>query len=611
MPTFKELGLKEEILEAVELLGFTEPTKVQELAIPTILASQRDLIALAQTGTGKTGAFGLPSLNQVDASSSAVQVLVLSPTRELAIQIAKDLKAFSKKIKGLKTVAVYGGANISTQIRALENGCQVVIGTPGRMLDLIKRRKLNVSNVRTLVLDEADEMLNMGFQDDLDAILADTPKEKQTLLFSATMPKGIATIAKKYMNNPEEIAVGDRNAGAKNVEHHYYMVHARDRFEALKRVTDMNPDVYGIVFCRTRIETAEIASKLNKDGYDVDLLNGDLSQAQRDDVMNRFRKKELQLLVATDVAARGLDVNDLTHVINYNLPDDLEVYIHRSGRTGRAGKSGISISIIHTRETRRIRDLERMSGKEFIKKEVPSGEEICGIRMLNLIDTVKETEIDEENIQKFLPQALEKLADFDRETLIKHFLSAEFNQFLEYYKDSNDLNASGGRGDRGSRNDRGGARGGREDRGGRRGGREENDSNFERYFINIGRRDGLNPVRLMGLVNENMNGSKPDFGKIDVQNNFTFFDVEKGFENDLVSGMKGTQFEGRDVAVEASKQDAKNVGSGGRNGGGGRRSSGGGGRSYGGGSRSGGSGGGFPKGRREKRERKGGSGRRD
>ena len=603
MPTFKELGLKEEILEAVELLGFTEPTKVQELAIPTILASQRDLIALAQTGTGKTGAFGLPSLNQVDATSNAVQVLVLSPTRELAIQIAKDLKAFSKKIKGLKTVAVYGGANISTQIRALENGCQVVIGTPGRMLDLIKRRKLNVTNVRTLVLDEADEMLNMGFQDDLDAILADTPKEKQTLLFSATMPKGIANIARKYMNNPEEIAVGDRNAGAKNVEHHYYMVHARDRFEALKRVTDMNPDVYGIVFCRTRMETAEIASKLNKDGYNVDLLNGDLSQAQRDDVMNRFRKKELQLLVATDVAARGLDVNDLTHVINYNLPDDLEVYIHRSGRTGRAGKSGVSISIIHTRETRRIRDLERMSGKEFIKKEVPSGEEICGIRMLNLIDTVKETEIDEENIQKFLPQAMEKLADFDRETLIKHFLSAEFNQFLEYYKDSNDLNASGSR-DRG-RNDRDrGARGGREDRGGRRGGRDENDSNFERYFINIGRRDGLNPVRLMGLINENMNGSKPDFGKIDVQNNFTFFDVEKGFENDLVSGMKGTQFEGREVAVEASKQDAKNVGSGGRNGGGGRRSSGGGGRSYGGGGSR--SGGGFPKGRREKRERKGG-----
>lgn len=556
MSTFKELGLKDEILEAVEILGFTQPTKVQELAIPTILASERDLVALAQTGTGKTGAFGLPSLHKVDPENPAVQVLVLSPTRELAIQIAKDLKAFSKKIKGLKTVAVYGGSNIMSQIRALENGCQVVIGTPGRMLDLINRKKLKVNNVNTLVLDEADEMLNMGFQEDLDEILSDTPKEKQTLLFSATMPKQIARIAKKYMNDPEEIEVGERNAGAKNVEHHYYMVHAKDRFEALKRVTDMNPGIYGIIFCRTRRETAEIASKLNKDGYDVDLLNGDLSQAQRDDVMGRFRSKELQLLVATDVAARGLDVNDLTHVINFNLPDDLEVYIHRSGRTGRAGKSGVSISIVHTREMRRIRDLERMSGKGFIKKEVPSGEEICGIRMLSLIDKVKETEVNDEQLQKFLPQALEKLADFDREELIKHFLSVEFNQFLDYYSGSNDLNAKGGdRGrnsDRGSRSDRGDRR--REDRGGRRGVTEPG---FERFFINVGRRDGLNPVRLMGLVNEQLNGSKPDFGKIDIQNNFSFFEVEHGYESNLIQGVTGSKFEGRDVAVESAKQDEK------------------------------------------------------
>lgn len=562
MSTFKELGLKEEILEAVEILGFTEPTKVQQLAIPTILASERDLVALAQTGTGKTGAFGLPSLHKVDPSNPSVQVLVLSPTRELAIQIAKDLKAFSKKIKGLKTVAVYGGSNIMTQIRALENGCQVVIGTPGRMLDLINRKKLKVNNVNTLVLDEADEMLNMGFQEDLDEILSDTPKEKQTLLFSATMPKQIARIAKKYMNDPEEIEVGERNAGAKNVEHHYYMVHAKDRFEALKRMTDMNPGIYGIIFCRTRRETAEIASKLNKDGYDVDLLNGDLSQAQRDDVMARFRSKDIQLLVATDVAARGLDVNDLTHVINFNLPDDLEVYIHRSGRTGRAGKSGVSISIVHTREMRRIRDLERMSGKGFIKKEVPTGEEICGIRMLSLIDKVKETEINEEQLQKFLPQALEKLADFEREDLIKHFLSVEFNQFLDYYSHSNDLNAKGGdRGrnsDRRDRNDRGDRRrddrGGREDRGGRRGITE---AGFERFFINVGRRDGLNPVRLMGLINEQLNGSKPDFGKIDIQNNFSFFEVEHGYENNLTQGVTGSKFEGRDVAVESAKQDEK------------------------------------------------------
>lgn len=551
MTNFKELGLGQELLDAIELLGFETPTTIQERAIPAILNSERDLIALAQTGTGKTGAFGIPTIQNVDEDSKDVQVLVLSPTRELAIQIAKDLKAFAKRRKGVKTVAVYGGANISSQIRALDNGCQVVIGTPGRMLDLIKRRKLDVRNVKTLVLDEADEMLNMGFQDELDAILADTPKEKQTLLFSATMPKPIAKMAKKYMNNPDEIEVGERNSGAKNVEHHYYMVHAKDRFQALKRIVDMNPDVYGIIFCRTRRETSEIATKLNKDGYDVDLLNGDLSQAQRDDVMNRFRTKELQLLVATDVAARGLDVDSLTHVINYNLPDDLEVYIHRSGRTGRAGKEGVSISIVHTREGRRIKDLERMSGKNFIKKEVPSGEEICAIRMMDLIDTVKETKVNEEQISKFLPEAMEKLADMEREELIKHFLSVEFNQFLDYYKDANDLNAKSR--DKGRRNDN------------RKGGRNNHsDKNFDRYFINIGRRDKLNPVRLMGLLNEQLNGSKPDFGKIDIQNNFSFFEVEQGFGQSLINDVSGASFEGRTVSVEAAQGSSK-----GRSGGGG------------------------------------------
>ncbi len=554
MTTFKDLGLKQELLDAVDRLGFTEPTKVQELAIPQILKSQRDLIALAQTGTGKTGAFGLPSLHQIDTNSDDVQVLVLSPTRELAIQIARDLKDFAKYQKGVKTVAVYGGANISSQIKALNNGCQVVIGTPGRMLDLIRRRKLDVTNVRTLVLDEADEMLNMGFQDDLDAILADTPREKQTLLFSATMPKQIAKMAQKYMNNPEEIEVGERNAGAKNVEHHYYMVHAKNRFEALKRIVDMNPDVYGIIFCRTRRETAEVSAKLNKDGYDVDLLNGDLSQAQRDDVMNRFRTKELELLVATDVAARGLDVNELTHVINYNLPDDPEVYIHRSGRTGRAGNSGISISIVHTREGRRIKELERLSQKEFIKKEVPSGEEICAIRMLDLIDTVKETKINEKQLDKFLPQAIEKLADLDREELIKHFLSVEFNQFLDYYRNSGDLNANSN--DRGSNK-----RSNKKDRG-RNKGRDKGipEPGYDRFFINIGRRDGLNPNRVMGLVNEQLRGKKPDFGKIDIQNNFSFFEVEEGFEKPITEQVTGATFEGRDVAVELAKKEKKSSG---------------------------------------------------
>ena len=542
MPSFDELGLKQELLVAVEILGFKTPTKVQEQAIPVILSSENDLIALAQTGTGKTGAFGLPSLQKVDADSRTVQVLVLSPTRELAIQIAKDLKSFAKKIKGLTTVAVYGGANISTQMKALKNGCQVVVGTPGRMLDLIRRKKLDVTNIQTLVLDEADEMLNMGFQEELDAILADTPKEKQTLLFSATMPKAIAKMAKKYMHDPSEIEVGERNSGAKNVEHHFYMVHAKDRFEALKRTVDMNPSIYGIIFCRTRAETAEIASKLSKDGYDVDLLNGDLSQAQRDDVMDKFRTKGIQLLVATDVAARGLDVNELSHIINFNLPDDPEVYVHRSGRTGRAGKSGISIAIIHTREMRRIRDLERMTGKQFIKKEMPGGEEICAIRMLDLIDKVKEINVNEEQIQKFLPKAIEKLADLDREGLIKHFISVEFNQFLDYYKNSRNLNAVTKERNRGKRDSRG-----RE--------RREDFGNFDRYFINVGQRDGLNPVRLMGLVNESLHGSKPDFGKIDVQNNFSFFEVQQGYQNSLIESVKGVQFEGRDVAIEPSQKD--------------------------------------------------------
>lgn len=559
MSSFKELGLSPEICQAVEDLGFETPTEVQSRAIPTILASQRDLIALAQTGTGKTGAFGMPVLQQVDANSNNVQVLVLSPTRELAIQIAKDLKSFAKHQKGIKTVAVYGGANISTQIRALNNGCQVVIGTPGRMLDLIRRRKLDVTNVRSLVLDEADEMLNMGFQDDLDAILADTPKGKQTLLFSATMPKQISKMARKYMNNPEEIEVNARNSGALNVEHHYYMVHAKDRYDALKRIADVNPDIYGIIFCRTRRETSEVASKLSKEGYNADLLNGDLSQAQRDEVMNRFRTKELQLLVATDVAARGLDVDNLTHVINYNLPDDLEVYIHRSGRTGRAGNSGIAVSIIHTREMGRIRALEKMSGKEFIKQDVPKGEEVCGVRMMDMVDKLKATEVNEKQIEKYLPQVYEKLADLGWQELIQHFVSMEFNQILEYYQQAGDINASAGRSkNNNNRNNSSRKNNGRSNSGGS--GRHAEEG-FTRYFLNVGNRDGLNPARLMGVVNEQLNGKKPNFGKIDIQNNFSFFEVEEGFDAKLFDAVNGTQFEGRDLSVELAKPDSNGSGS--------------------------------------------------
>lgn len=558
MSTFEELGLSPEICQAVNDLGFETPTEVQQRAIPTILASQRDLVALAQTGTGKTGAFGMPVLQQVDANSDNVQVLVLSPTRELAIQIEKDLKDFSRHQKGIRTLAVYGGTSIGSQISALKRGVQVVIGTPGRMLDLIKRGKLDVTNVRSLVLDEADEMLNMGFQDDLDAILHDTPKEKQTLLFSATMPNQISKIARKYMNNPEEIQVSARNSGALNVEHHYYMVQARDRYDALKRVVDVNPDIYGIIFCRTRRETSDIAASLAKDGYDVDWLNGDLSQSQRDDVMNRFRTGELQLLVATDVAARGLDVDSLTHVINYNLPDDLEVYIHRSGRTGRAGNSGISISIINTREKNKIRALEKMSGKDFIKQDVPSGKEVCGVRMMDMVEKLRTTEVNEKQIEKYLPEVYERLSDLGWQDLIKHFVSMEFNQILEYYEQAGDINASAGKSNK--KNKRNSSNKGSRNSGGRSNSRSAEEG-FTRYFLNVGGRDGLNPARLMGVVNEQMNGKKPDFGKIDIQNNFSFFEVEEGFDSKLFDSMNGSKFEGREIAVELAKPDTNGASS--------------------------------------------------
>jgi ATP-dependent RNA helicase DeaD len=400
---FEDYRLSEELLDGIKALGFEEPTPVQKECIPVLMANKTDMVALAQTGTGKTAAFGLPLLEKIQGKPNKPQALILSPTRELCVQIASDLENFSKYLHHHSIVPVYGGANIQTQIQALKSGSSIIVGTPGRTLDLIKRGILKVNNIKYLVLDEADEMLSMGFKDDLDAILSDTPATKQTLLFSATMPAEIKRIADTYMTDPVEIEVGKRNAGAENVEHHYYMVHARDRYKALKRIVDIHPKIYGLVFCRTRAETKDVADKLVGEGYNVDALHGDLSQAQRDFVMNRFRHKHLQLLIATDVAARGLDVNDLSHVINYNLPDELEVYIHRSGRTGRAGKTGIAISIIHTRETGKIRQLEKISKKNFIQKQVPLGREICKKQLFNLIDKVEKVDVNEQQIEEFLP----------------------------------------------------------------------------------------------------------------------------------------------------------------------------------------------------------------
>ena len=440
MNTFHESGLHENIIKAIDELGFKKPTPIQEKTLPFLLNSEKDVVALAQTGTGKTAAFGLPILHNIEWKNKSVQGIVLCPTRELCMQITNDLDYFSKYIDGVFVVPVYGGTSIDKQIAALKRGGQIVVGTPGRVLDLIKRKKLVLSEIKYLVLDEADEMLNMGFKDDLDSILAKTPKGRQSMLFSATMPKEIASIARKYMKDAEEISVGKRNTGAENVQHHYYVVQASNRYLALKRIADYYPNIYGIVFCRTRRETKEVAEKLMQDGYNADALHGDLSQAQRDHVMGRFRQKHLQILVATDVAARGLDVNDLSHIINYNIPEELEAYIHRSGRTGRAGKHGISISIIHGREGSKIGQLEKKVGKEFLQQQVPAGKEICEKQLFNLIDKVEWVEVDESTIEEYLDIIYKKLAWLPREELIKRFVSVEFNRFLSYYKDAVDLN---------------------------------------------------------------------------------------------------------------------------------------------------------------------------
>jgi ATP-dependent RNA helicase DeaD len=529
--TFQETGLHPDITRATDELGFEQPTPIQERIIPLILGTEKDLIALAQTGTGKTAAFGLPLIQLSDMDSKKIQTIVLCPTRELCMQITGDMDKFSKYTNGFNTVAVYGGADIRTQIKALKNGCQVVVGTPGRVMDLIKRQVLQLAYIRFLVLDEADEMLNMGFKEDLDVILAETPAEKRTFLFSATMPSEIARIARTYMNKPEEISVGNRNQGADNVRHEFYTVNAKDRYAALKRIADIYPSIYGIVFCRTRQITKDVAEKLMTDGYNADALHGDLSQAQRDYVMNRFRLKQLQLLVATDVAARGLDVNDLTHIINYDLPDDNEVYIHRTGRTARAGKSGVAISIIHSRETRKMRDIEKLLHKRFEQKKVPTGVEICEKQLFNLVDRVENVEVDDAQIEPFLPAIYKKLDWLSREDLIKHFVSVEFNRILAYYKNTPDLNVAHPEEDR------------------RRAPKEQ----FLTFKINAGFQDGLNPPRLIGLINEQTRNRDIEVGRIEIGQNDSFFEIDKDFKDVVLKSFQDVYFEGVKVTVKLSE----------------------------------------------------------
>ena len=507
--TFEELGLRQEILDAIAELGFVNPMPVQEQVIPYMLTHDNDLVALAQTGTGKTAAFGLPILNMVNVEQRKIQSLVLAPTRELCIQIANDIKNFAAKMRGVKVVPVYGGESIVVQYKQLDIQPQVLVATPGRLIDLINRGKVDLSEVRFLVLDEADEMLNMGFQEDIETILKDVPETRRTLLFSATMPNEIAKISRQYMHDAAEIAVGTRNAGSDNVEHVYYMVRADHRYLALKRIVDMNPDIYGIVFCRTRQETKDVAEKLMKDGYNADALHGDLSQAQRDTVMNKFRIKNLQVLVATDVAARGLDVSDLTHVINYNLPDDVEVYTHRSGRTGRAGKKGVSCVIVHTREGRRLREIEKIIKKEFKHMPVPNGMDVCKRQLFHLIDKMERVEVNNEEIDIFMPQISAKLAYLSKEEIISRFVSLEFNRFAEYYKDAEDINVDVKEGKKGK------------DKGGDRAKRGQK----VRFKMHYGTKQNATPRSVLGVINDIAQDKSIIIGDIEITNKFTFFDV--------------------------------------------------------------------------------------
>lgn len=545
--TFNDLSLQAQMLKGLEDLGFEQPTPIQAQAIPYLLESKGDLIALAQTGTGKTATFSLPILNQIDTDEDSVQAIILTPTRELCLQICRDIEAFSKYMPKVSTLAVYGGTGIREQIRALDKGVQIVVGTPGRTLDLIERRKLKLGNVSYLVLDEADEMLSMGFQDSLNAILDTTPDDKQTVLFSATMPKEIRKIAKKYMTDPHEISVIDENKSTANVSHEYYMTLERHRYKVLKRLADYHPEIYSIVFCRTRRLTQQIADKLMQDGYSADCTHGDLSQGQRDQVMQRFRDKKIQMLVATDVAARGIDVNDLTHVINYNLPDSLETYVHRSGRTGRANKQGICITIINAKEGGRIRQLEKKIEKSFQRKPIPEGSEICRRRLFNLIDEVEQVSVNEEQVAEFIEEINGKLAWMSREDLIKRFVSVEFNRFLEYYRNAGDLNVD--------------AKAGKE-RGKERGKKKSKNDNtsYSRYFINLGKDHKINPKEMITLINQSLKGKSFSIGAIDLQKNFSFFEIEEGLEELVVSRMRNARFRGRKINVEIANPMPKGRG---------------------------------------------------
>lgn len=565
--TFQDLGLKKEVLTAVEALGFETPSEIQQKAIPQLLTGFTDFVGLAQTGTGKTAAFGLPLAHLCNFNEKTTQAVIICPTRELCLQISKDLKTYTSKLIGSKVVAVYGGASIDTQWRELKRGAHIIVATPGRLIDFLGKKAIDLSTVQYVVLDEADEMLNMGFKDDIDEILEFTPHSKKTWLFSATMPKQVATIAKKFMDDPFEVTVGRKNESASTISHQQVSMVDRNRYFALKRLLDVNPNIYGIIFCNTRHHTREVAEKLMKDGYSADALHGDLSQAQRDVVMKKFRGKTLQMLVATDVAARGIDVDKLTHVIHYQLPDDIENYTHRSGRTGRAGREGISISLVSPRDQSRIRSIERIIKKDIELIQIPTGEEVCKVQLLSLINKVKETEVDHKTMDSYLPNVLEALEGLSKEEIVAKFVSTEFNRFLSYYKNSSDLNQDPSKAPA-------------------RGGRDQDNADYQRFFINVGSLDDLDKGGLLRFICDSTGVAGGSVGRIDVKDKFSFFEVHKDQATGLVGKFEGSEHNGR--GVRAEETDKSPGGGGGRDRGG--RSGGGGGRERGG--RSGGSGGG-------------------
>ena len=553
MKTFEELGVSPEIRRAIEEMGYENPMPVQEEVIPYLLGENNDVVALAQTGTGKTAAFGLPLIQKVDVTRRIPQSLILCPTRELCLQIAGDLTDYSKYIEGLRVLPVYGGSSIESQIRALKQGVHIIVATPGRLIDLMERKTVSLATIQNVVMDEADEMLNMGFTDSINAILADVPQERNTLLFSATMSPEIARIAKNYLRNAKEITIGRKNEGTANVKHIVYVVHAKDKYETLKRIVDYYPQIYGIIFCRTRKETQEIADKLMQEGYNADSLHGELSQAQRDAVMQKFRIRNLQLLVATDVAARGLDVDDLTHVINYGLPDDTESYTHRSGRTGRAGKTGTSIAIINLREKGKMREIERIIGKKFQPGEMPTGKQICEKQLFKVIDDLEKVKVNEEEIESFMPDVYRKLDWLSKEDLIKRMVSHEFNRFLDYYRDRPEISIVG---DSSAKGEKAGKRQG--EKGGRNNSRQA-EPGFTRLFINLGKVDNFFPNELISLLNSNTRG-RVELGRIDLMPKFSFFEVEEKEARNVLKALNRAKWNGRKVVVEVAGEEEKEAG---------------------------------------------------